>query len=82
MSKWPDFGLDFGDQPGLLGLVAPAQVREEALESYADGYRKMISQMWYFDVFKVNYLALAEFSWNPTSGPADALSTSASLGTH
>lgn len=56
-----------------IAYILPEQAREEALLSYADGYRRMVSQMWYFDVFQLNYLALAEFAWNPTSGSADAL---------
>jgi hypothetical protein len=51
-----------------VAYIFPGQIREEILGSYLDGYRKVVTQAWYADVFLLNYLALAEFSWNPTSG--------------
>jgi hypothetical protein len=52
-----------------IAYIFPAQIRDEIAGSYEVGYRKIITQGWYFDVFSVNYLALAEYSWNATSCP-------------
>ena len=52
-----------------IAYIFPGQVRDEIAGSYADGYRKIVTQGWYFDVFSMNYLALAEYSWNLSSCP-------------
>jgi len=50
-----------------VAYLLPSQIKEETLGSYAVGYRKIVTQAWYFDVFAVNYMALSEYSWNATS---------------
>ncbi len=50
-----------------VAYIFPERIREEVVSSYAVGYRKAVTQAWYFDVFALNYLALAEYSWNATS---------------
>lgn len=46
----------------------PDKIREEMLESFADGYRKTVCQAWYDGIFLLNYASLAEYSWNLTPG--------------
>ena len=52
-----------------VAYIFPGQIREEMIGSYMDGYRKVVTQAWYADVFMLSYLAMSEFSWNPTSEP-------------
>lgn len=47
--------------------IFPDQIREEIQSSFADGYRKTVTQAWYDDVFALNYRTFAEYSWNTTS---------------
>lgn len=51
--------------------VFPERVREEVQESYINGYRKILTQAWYADVFLLNYATFAEMSWNSTGTPLD-----------
>jgi hypothetical protein len=51
--------------------IFPETIRNEMLKVYADGFRSVVSQAWYDDVFRLNFDALAEFTWNPTAGTAD-----------
>ncbi len=50
-----------------VAYIFPEKIQQEILGAYVDGYRKVVTQAWYFDVFSLNYLALAEYSWNPVS---------------
>ena len=50
-----------------VAYIFPEQIRDEMISSYLDGYRKVVTQAWYADVFLLNYLAMSEFSWNATS---------------
>jgi hypothetical protein len=50
-----------------VAYVFPERIRDEVLGSYAAGYRKAVTQAWYFDVFAMNYMTLAEYSWNGSS---------------
>lgn len=49
-----------------VAYIFPEQIRDEMIGCYLDGYRKVVTQAWYADVFMLNYLVMAEFSWNPT----------------
>lgn len=51
--------------------IFPQRIRDEALNAYADGYRKIVTQAWYFDVASLNFLTMAEYSWNLTSAPVN-----------
>lgn len=50
-----------------VAYIFPERIREEVLGSYAAGYRKAVTQAWYFDIFALNYMTLAEYSWNASS---------------
>ena len=49
-----------------VAYIFPEQVRDEVTGSYLDGYRKVVTQAWYADIFMLNYMAMSEYSWNPT----------------
>jgi len=49
--------------------IFPDQIQREIAGCCADGYRRIVTQGWYFGVFSINYLALAEYAWNATSCP-------------
>jgi hypothetical protein len=50
-----------------VAYIFPDRIREEVLGSYSAGYRKTVTQAWYFDIFALNYMALSEYSWNAGS---------------
>ena len=52
-----------------VAYIFPETIREEILGAHADGYRSVVTQAWYDDVFSLNYLALAEYSWNANTCP-------------
>lgn len=52
-----------------IAYVFPERVQEEVRESYVNGYRKILTQAWYADVFLLNYMTFAEMSWNSTGTP-------------
>lgn len=54
-----------------VAYVFPEQIRHEMQVSYIDGYRSAVSQTWYWDVFSLNFMALAEYSWSPNAGTID-----------
>jgi hypothetical protein len=52
-----------------VAYVFPERVKREVQESLVNGYRRIATQAWYADVFKLNFAALAEMSWNSTGVP-------------
>lgn len=54
-----------------IAYIFPDRVAREIREDYINGYRKVISQAWYFDVFSLNFMTLAEMSWNATGRPVE-----------
>jgi len=53
-----------------IAYIFPQRIKKELQESYINGYRKVISQGWYSDVFLLNYASFAQYAWNST-GPSD-----------
>jgi hypothetical protein len=49
--------------------IFPQRILDETLKAYADGYRRLVTQAWYFDVAQLNFQTMAEYSWNLTSAP-------------
>lgn len=49
--------------------ISPERVKREVQDDYINGYRKVVSQAWYFDVFALNFMTMAEMSWNSTGRP-------------
>ena len=49
--------------------IFPQRILDETLKAYADGYRRLVTQAWYFDVAQLNFQTMAEYSWNLTSTP-------------
>lgn len=54
-----------------IAYVFPERIKREVQEAYINGYRRVITQAWYADVFLLNYAVLAEMSWNSTGAPLD-----------
>jgi hypothetical protein len=52
-----------------IAYIFPERVQEEVQESYVNGYRKILTQAWYADVFLLNYATFAQMSWNSTGTP-------------
>lgn len=51
--------------------VFPDRIQAEIARFYADGYKGLVSQAWYFSAFQVNYMAMAEYCWNLSACPVD-----------
>ena len=54
-----------------IAYVFPERVRREVQDAHINGYRRIVSQAWYADVFKLNFVSLAEMSWNSTGTPVE-----------
>jgi hypothetical protein len=54
-----------------VAYIFPERVRREVQESHINGYRRMVTQAWYADVFKLNYAVMAEVTWNSTGVPLE-----------
>lgn len=52
-----------------VAYIFPERVKHEVQEAYLNGFRRIITQAWYADVFMLNFAALAEMSWNSTGRP-------------
>jgi hypothetical protein len=54
-----------------VAYVFPDRFKREMQDDYINGYRKVISQAWYADVFLLNYQAFAGMAWNSTGTSLD-----------
>ena len=54
-----------------IAYIFPERVKKELQESYVNGYRKVISQGWYWDVTSLNFIAMAQHAWNSTGPTLD-----------
>jgi hypothetical protein len=51
--------------------IMPQRIQREIQADYINGYRKSVSQAWYAGVFKLNFMTMAEMTWNSTGRPLD-----------
>jgi hypothetical protein len=67
------FRYKFGSQYAWdhVAYLFPERFKREMQEDYINGYRKVISQAWYAEVFTLNYQAFAGMAWNSTGTPLD-----------
>lgn len=54
-----------------VAYIFPERVRREILDSVINGYDKVITQAWYWDVFSLNYALVAQYAWNATGISVD-----------
>lgn len=54
-----------------IAYIFPERVKKELQESYINGYRKIISQGWYWDVTTLNYICMSQYAWNSTGPTLD-----------
>lgn len=67
------FRYKFGSQYAWdhVAYLFPDRFKREMQEDYINGFRKVISQAWYADVFTLNYQAFAGMAWNSTGTSLD-----------
>lgn len=54
-----------------IAYIFPDRFKREMQEDYINGYRKVISQAWYADVFLLNYQSFGSMAWNSTGTSLD-----------
>jgi len=54
-----------------VAYIFPERVRREVQDAHINGYRRIVSQAWYADVFKLNFAVLGEMAWNSTGTPLE-----------
>lgn len=54
-----------------ITYVFPDRVKRELMDAYVNGYRRVVSQCWTWDVTSLNYTTMAQNAWNLSGLPDD-----------